>query len=505
MSNNHEPLNWIKENLIFLPVSGPDLKGKLVGDHILPFQEDIIRSALNPDGSINKNIFMGYSRKIGKSLIFSWIFNYLLENREGLALVNMASTFSQSNIIYSLISSQIVLNPRINAKHYKIRNEDLENTERQNHLYKVFSKAASNLGMLNVSGLIADEVGAMQSRENINSIMSGLALSQGGKPLLLFSSNPPEQVTHWSADYLKTLVTDPDWAFYDFSAPLKVDIYSEEAKCLANPFFKNYVETKNPLLKSVYDFVNKESERAKKSSENLVVYRRFQLGQRISSLNYQWVDVNDIKIADKSVLENKKLRVIVAFDLALSKDFCACVVCLFNESTEEIYLYPFLHLANTDLRRPGQKTTFENWEKQGFITIQNRPAIDKSVFCADIKTFLKEHKLSVEKFVWDRNLATGWTEEFSSDPELLAGTARELSHSIRFIEARSKEGKVYFIGENPCLKKMFNDAICSQKSKGYTLLDRGSAWDSIDGAVCAVLGTKYFIDHRHKGFYGFSI
>ena len=98
-----------------------------------------------------------------------------------------------------------------------------------------------------------------------------------------------------------------------------------------------------------------------------------------------------------------------------------------------------------------------------------------------------------------------WTEEFSSDPELLAGTARELSHSIRFIEARSKEGKVHFIGENPCLKKMFNDAICSQKSKGYTLLDRGSVWDSIDGAVCAVLATKYFIEHRHKGFYGFAI
>ncbi len=50
-----------------------------------------------------------------------------------------------------------------------------------------------------------------------------------------------------------------------------------------------------------------------------------------------------------------------------------------------------------------------------------------------------------------------------------------------------------------------NDAICSQKSTGYTLLDRGSAWDSIDGAVCAVLGTKYFIDHRQRGFYGIVV
>ena len=43
---------------------------------------------------------------------------------------------------------------------------------------------------------------------------------------------------------------------------------------------------------------------------------------------------------------------------------------------------------------------------------------------------------------------------------------------------------------------MFDNAICSQKSKGYTLLDRADSFDSIDGAVCCVLATKYFIEHR---------
>ena len=499
-----EPLTWIKENLIFLPVSGPKLKGKLVGEHILPFQEDIIKAALTPEGDPNKNIFMGYSRKISKSLIFSWIFNYLLENKEGMSLVNMASTFTQSNIIFRLIVDQVRLNPRIDSDHYQTTIEFLKNKERHNQLYKVFSKASSNLGMLNVSALIADEVGAMQSRENLNSIMSGLAMAQT-KPLLLFSSNPPEQISHWSNEYIKTLKGDPDWTFFDYSADLKEDVYSEKAKAQANPFYSEYLKTKNPHLKSVYDFVNKEAERAKKSSENLVVYRRFQLGQRISAKAYQWVDVNDIKIAPESVLKNKELRPILAFDLALSNDFCACLLCFFNESTEDIYLYPFLHLANTDNRSPSQKTRLENWSVQNYITIQNRPAIDKNIFIADIKTFLQEKGIIPEAHVWDRNLSQGWTEEFGGEPELYKGTAYELAHAIRFVEARSKEGKLHFIGENPCLKWMFDNPVCSQKSKGYVLLDRVTWRDSIDGAVCCVLGTKYFIEHRRQTFYGFHV
>ena len=500
----HKPLQWIKDNLIFLPVSGPKLKGKKVGQYILPFQEEIIKSALTPEGLPNKNIFMGYSRKISKSMIYSWIFNYLLENKEGMSLVNMASTFTQSNIIYSLIADQIRLNPLIDDENYKITREVLENREGHNHLYKVFSKASSNLGMLNLSGVIGDEVGAMQSRENLNSILSGLAMAQT-KPLLLFSSNPPENLSHWSYEYLKTLKNDPDWACFDYSADLKLDVYSEKAKRQANPFYDEYVKTKNKHLKSVYDFVNKEAERAKKSSENLVVYRRFQLGQRVSAKAYQWVDVNDIKIASEDILKDKSLRPVLAFDLALSNDFCACLLCLFNESTEDIYLYPFLHLANTKNRTPTQKKKFEVWHERGYITIQDRKAIDKNIFIAEIKNFLKEKKIMIEAHVWDRNLSTGWTEEFGGEPELYKGTAHEQAHGIRFVEARSKEGKLHFIGENPCLTWMFDNPVCSQKSKGYVLLDRVTWRDSIDGAVCAVMGTKYFIEHRIKSFVGFAV
>ena len=73
-----------------------------------------------------------------------------------------------------------------------------------------------------------------------------------------------------------------------------------------------------------------------------------------------------------------------------------------------------------------------------------------------------------------------------------------MAHAIRFVEARSKEGKLHFIGKNPALEYMFDNAICSPKSKGYTLLDRPTEYDPIDGAVATVLATKFFIDNRRQ-------
>ena len=500
----HKPLSWIKENLIFLPVSGPKMKGKPVGEFILPFQEEIICAALDGHGNPKNNVFMGFSRKISKSMIFSWIFNYFLEQKEGFNLVTMASTFGQSDIIFKLIADQIRLNPNIKESDYKIRREYLENEKRHNNLYKIFSKASSNLGMLNVSAVCADEIGAMQSKENMDAILSGLAMAQT-KPCLLFASNPPEKQTHWSNEYLKGLRNDKDWKFFDFSAPIKSDPYGKETKCKANPFYSEYEKTKNPLFQGVYDFINKESESAKQSGENLISYRRFQLGQRVNTAAYQWVDVDDIKIADEEVFKDKNLRPILSFDLSLSRDFCCCVLALFNESTEDIYLYPVMHLANLKDRRPTQAKRFQNWHDQGFIQIQNRDAISKDIFCQDVKNQLDEHKIHYETHVWDRNLSSGWTEQFGGDPVLYRGTAAEMSHAIRFIEARSREGKLHFIGKNPCLLWMFENSICSAKSKGFTLLDRVDSRHSIDGAVCSVMATKFFIEHRRQSFKIFAL
>ena len=504
---NHKPLNWIKKTLIFLPTADK-LAGKVVGPYLLDFQKDIITTALDSRGNPRKNIFLGYSRKISKSLIFSWIFNYFLENKKGFNLITMASTFGQSDIIFGLIRDQILLNPRINEDDYKIIREKINHLKNHNVLSKIYSKASSNLGLIGVNSLISDELGSQQSRDNLESIESGMSLSQT-RPLLLYSTNPAERSTHWSNDFIKSLQKDKDFVCYDFSCPVKVDPFSQKGKRLANPFYDQYCKTKKSIFKPPYQYINKKSKIAKKhGGESEISYRRLQLGQRFNSQVYQWVSPEDIKIYKgdiKNLLKNPNIRAVLSFDLALSQDFCSCVLCLYDDSTEDIFLYPFLHLANLKPRRPAQQSQFSSWHNQKFITIQDRDSVSKDIFIQDIKSFLNKHKVSFVAHVWDRNLSTGWTDSFGGEPVKYRGTPAELTMAIRHIEARSKDGKLHFIGKNSCLAWMFENAVCSQKSKGYTLLDRTDWQYNIDGAVCATMGIKYFLDNPLPGFYGFAI
>ena len=74
--------------------------------------------------------------------------------------------------------------------------------------------------------------------------------------------------------------------------------------------------------------IDAEEKQAIKSGEEAITYRKYLLGQRISAKTYQWVDVKDIQIASEDVYKNKDLRPILAFDLALTHDFCSALLCL---------------------------------------------------------------------------------------------------------------------------------------------------------------------------------
>ena len=495
----HEPLEFIKK-LIFLPISGPLLSGKRVGKYLAPFQQKIIKEAYKADGSPRQNLVLCWSRKWGKSMIASWFLNYLLENKEGWRGIVGASTFDQSEHLFSLVANQVENNEDLSGD-YKVQKERIVNKKNGAMLSRVYSNASANLGNIGLQTIIMDQVESMKSRENYDVLQTGMMLS-GTKPHIFFLVNSPNFPSHWSIEFIESRRKEKRFTFFEYAADKNKPWATEEAKCEANPFYALYSKAprKYKHLKSLAENVNEQEVIAKGNLAEQLAFRRYTLGQRISAKAYQWVRGEDLKVKPiEEVLKWKNVRCVVGIDLALTHDFCSAVFVFFEKGTNKVAVHPILHIANTKWRERPQQVLFKQWDHAGHIVIQNRDAISKDQFLGAVSDFEKEHDLFISMFVWDRGLsAASWTESYSRST-LVSGTAFQLAGAIRHIEARAAEKNLFMTSENPCLRWQFDCAITSEKSKGYCLLTRASNKESIDACQATVLATKWHIENPYRG------
>ena len=476
-------------SLKFLPSAGA-IRGHFVEKHLLPFQERILEAAFS-----GKNVFIGHSRKISKTLCFGWIAQALMDTKEGQTIICAASTAEQADLVFNVVRRQIETNKKILEGMYNISRDRIHNKKTHSIIHRLHSKAMSALG-LGPDVIICDELGAWPSGEMMHILTSGMGMSEA--PLILAASNPAPNEVHWSVEWVKALSHDPTWKVFDFGADPKADPYSEKAWAQGNPFLKHYFEDKKKykIFKPLYEFFQKEAEKAKKSGELLTSFRRYLLGQKISENASPWIDTTDILSCDLSPLKNKKARWLACFDLAYSVDFCCCVVMGFYE--DKIFCFPILHLANTKERAFNQKTLFRNWANEGLIKIQNRPEISRDVFCDDVKNFLETNKITPDYYVFDRALAEGWHQEFTSKAILMRYTPLEQSAGIRYLEGKSKSQNIFVYNRNPALLWMIQNCVVSRKSKGHCLLNKSHWRAGIDGAVCMSLGASQHLKEPSK-------
>ena len=330
---SHSALNWITENCYFLPgISGRITAGKKVKDFILPFQKSVIKSALNSDGSANKNVVMFGSRQVSKSTLYSWIVTYLLQKSPVQGIV-MASSYGQSDLIFRAVKNQILFSKDLKSQ-FKIRKDFIEG---KNHslFKKIYNSPSSNLGNMAISLLIVDEFAVFSplAKENLDNITAGMTMSQQ-KNLILYASNPPSDSQHWSIDFLKGLRIDNNVAFFDFTAGVKDDIYNSKTWAKANPFIKAYLSApeKYPQFKYTLSEYASAALKAKTSQAAEINFRRQYLGQSCNSAMNKFCDSTKIKITGDKVFQDKSLRWAVGIDPSWRHDFFAASILGYSET-----------------------------------------------------------------------------------------------------------------------------------------------------------------------------
>ena len=497
--DHHQPLKWIKENLHFPPIFGSELAGHKVGRFILEYQEDIIRSALQSDGRANKNIFMGYTRKIAKSLLYSWIFLYLLHNRPGKQLVCMASKFDQANLIHSLIRMELETNKRL-KRYYKFRKDFIENKQTFSKVMVLPTKPSSNLGLFNISGITVDEVGAWNDRASLTAVLSGMRSEGDDRPLILMASNPPESLEHWSLPYIDNLELSPDWTFFRYEIPSDKDVFDENNWAVCNPLIKAYQnkEFKTPghekSLRVSLKFMQSEARRAKQAGgPELLDYKRYLCGQRVSADAFKFVEVERIKcISETDFLHHaRNLRFCLGCDLAFTHDFCSFALVGFDEDTDEIFVKAWNFLARGSLanRRDNQKRLFLDWHNSGHIIVLDTDTIEPEEVTDEVKTYLEDHGIHVEKTVFDPYLHHNFSKEFYNI-ETLKGTATNLTGPIRRLQKITLDDNFYLVDRNPSVIYMLQNSLVNMKSKLYCNIDRQNTSKSIDVVVAILNALK---------------
>ena len=494
------PVKWIESHLIFPPVISSELiSGHKVGEHIIPFQRKVLKEALEK----RRDIFIGYSRQISKSSLFAWIVLYLMENHS-LQGVTIGPTYGQGDVVFKAIKKQIQFSDFLSGK-YKLRADYIEHKKSGSMVKKIYNSPAANLGNMAIAFVVIDELCAYSplAKENLLTILGGLGMG-GNKPLLLYATNPPVDPTHWSLDYIKTLIADDNTSYFDFSAKESADIYKEKTWAKSNPFIAYYLKTKDPVYKWTYDFYKSKALLAKESKEAELDFRRQLLGQRVATDAFKFADIKRIQCADDSIYKDKSLRWCLGIDPAWKFNFCSVSLVGFNESTESLFIKHFLFLANTDNRRASQKIQFREWDKQGFIKLFNEDTVPREQVIKEIKTFIANKGLKIERVIVDPGQAKQWDfEKEFSQLEYVYNSPRHMTGAIRYLEKIIHARKCFFIGKNPCALIQFDSAIVSNKSQDYCSIDKASEWASVDSVIASTLATKHLSETKKKKYEAF--
>ena len=495
----HKPLQFIAKNVVFPPQAG-SLAGKAVGKYLLPFQVEFIKEILSASGEIEKSAFIYGCRKISKTFLYSAILWYLINDpkRHGYEVPIVASVYEQGKVLYSQILSQI--NTDETKDLFTIRKDFFLNKETESKLHVVYNASTSNLGIQS-SGAVFDEIGAYKDDSNLQTIQSGMSLSEQ-KPLLLMASNPPETAEHFVIPLIRACEKDPEFIVKKYALPIDKDWTAEASWIEVNPFLAEWKRTKGRRFQNVMDNYRMLFRRALETKANELSFRRLQLGQSISANYLAFIPSEKIKVCKDFDFKRKDLRWSCGIDLSQTHDYTAVSFAGWKQQTDELFVKSFLYLPNANNRRATQKKVFNQWADAGYIKLQNKEVLDANDIFEDVAKFLAEKQIKLEGIQIDPSLASHYISYFEKNFKVGKEkmTGRAMTPAIRELERIGNSGGLNLIGENPALTWMFSNVIVSQKSKNYVLMNRANVDANIDGAVSTALALKYLLDNKRKSY-----
>ena len=401
------PIQWIEKNCKHLSSS----KIAFQKVKLLPFQKEILRELFDKNGNFKKSFFFINSKRgIAKTNFLAWVYAYLFIYKKRQNLPVVSGRLSQTKECFKVLSETIELAlSNKEKKNYEFLAEKVVNKKTKARVFCLSSNSKTIYAIPYSDSAIFEEIHSWPEREG-DRILNAVSNKMSENSCQFFASNPAEQKNPFYENWYKHFLehkNHKDYCVRIYKADSeKVDIFDKKQWKKADPTLGIITSEKS---------MKRMAELARMSPEKKDDFLRSQLGINITRAHESFVDTRKFIIQDFDYDINS-LPVSVGIDLSINE---ARAVCSFTRKLPDNR--GFLFKFNSYLPRESLDKLDDFWkeknleyEKKGFLILQDTPVIDQEEILSDIKEEIKDSTERKGAFVDMMTGGAGFAKKLSS-------------------------------------------------------------------------------------------
>lgn len=435
-------------------------------------------------GSDTRRFILSMARKNAKTALSAFLLLLHLAGPEARAnsqLYSAAQSRDQAGILFALAAKVVRLSPDLSSVVIVRDAAKQLACPKLGTLYRALSAEASTAYGLSPVFVVHDELGQVRGpRSELYEALETASAAQEAPLSIIISTQAPTD-----ADLLSVLIDDaktgrdPRTKLVLYTASEELDPFSEEAIRQANPHFDVFMNQREVLDQA-------EAARRMPSAEN--GYRNLILNQRVNMVN----PFISREVWESCAEAPKEFvgEVFLGLDLSVRNDLTALVaVGMDKDGFWSVVPYFFTPLNGLDERARRDRTPYDLWVKQGWITATPGATVDYETVAEKILELADEY--NVVKVAFDRYrmkeleaCLSRMNRELPLEP--FGQGFVSMAPALDVLESDLLNKRLRH-GGHPVLRMCAVNAVATKDPAGNRKLDKSKATGRIDGMVALVM------------------
>ena len=460
-------------------------EGSKVGQPIklLDFQRKFVLDVYdNPAGT--SRAYLSVARKNGKSaLIAAIVLAHLVgpEAKQNSQIISGARSRDQASLVFKLAEKMVRLSPQLSEIVRVVPSQKSLVGLPCNTEYKAISAEAGTAHGLSPVLAVLDEVG--QVRGPADPFVEAIETAQGAhnSPLLIAISTQAatdgDLFSIWLDDAKNS--ADPRIVSHLYTAPKDCEISDRSAWAAANPAMAQFRSQTD-----IEDFAAQAERLPAKANS----FRWLYLNQRIEAQSpflsrAEW----EANAAHPDIAPQDQC--FAGLDLSASRDLTALVLVFPKDGFYHVQPHFFLPEDGLKDKSQAEKTPFDLWRDQGFLTTIEGPVIQPAVIAQTVAELAETYDLQL--LAYDRWRINDFKRELDAigaqiPMQPFGQGFRDMSPAVDKLERLVAERKLCH-GGNPILNMCAGGAVVQSDPAGNRKLHKAKSYSKIDGLVALAM------------------